>query len=348
MKRKFIIFFSVSLLSVLLLSACYAKPAESTPAGTNPTPGVSFRNPVFNADFPDPFVLEAGGKYYAYATNGNGRRIQVAVSDDLITWALIKDAMPSAAKWATSQTGLTWAPEVMKINEMYMLYYTSRDIDSNKQCVGVATSDKPEGPFKDISATPLVCQAKEGGTIDASPFRDGDKVYLYFKNDGNCCGMPTHIYVQEMAPDGLRMVGEPTALLVNDQSWEGHVIEAPTMFKKDGKYYLFFSANNYGDEKYAVGYALCDSPTGPCQDAQENPILKSRTNQEPKVIGPGHQTLFQVGDQTWIFYHAWNVDAQGKQGGQRYMWLDQVGWKDGKPVVQGPTTGLQFVPKVSK
>lgn len=332
----------VFILVFVSLSACTA---SAPPASTEPTPGVSFRNPIFTADFPDPFVLEANGQYYAYATNSGHRRVQVAVSSDLVSWKLLKDAMPKVPRWATSQTGLTWAPEVMKIGDRFVLYYTTRDINSNKQCVGAASSDTPEGPFTDTNSEPLVCQSKEGGTIDASPFQDDGKLFLYFKNDGNCCGMPTRIYVQEMAADGLSMVGDPQALLVNDRPWESHVIEAPSMFKKDGKYYLFFSANDYSNEKYAVGYALCDSPAGPCTDAEENPILKSQKDLTPPVVGPGHQTIFQAGGQTWIFYHVWAVDKDGRPAGQRMLWLDRLDWKNGKPVVLGPTTTVQSVPE---
>lgn len=328
--------------AVLVLSACSI---TTPPVSSDPTPGVSFRNPILSIDFPDPFILKANGRYYAYATNSGHRRVQVAVSTDLISWELLQDAMPKVPRWATSQTGLTWAPEVMKIGDRYVLYYTTRDIRSNRQCVGAASSDQPEGPFTDTNPGPVVCQSDEGGTIDASPFEDNGRLLLYFKNDGNCCGMPTRIYVQEMAADGLSMVGEPQALLVNDQAWEGGVIEAPSMVKKDGKYYLFFSANDYSNEKYAVGYALCDSPTGPCKDAQENPILKSHKDLNPPVVGPGHQAVLQIGNDTWIFYHVWEVDQEGRPAGRRQLWLDRIDWKNGKPVVVGPKTAVQLVPE---
>jgi beta-xylosidase len=334
----------VSLLVVLMLSAC-AGAAEKTPSSPEPTPGVSYRNPILEEDFPDPFVLEADGRYYAYATNATGRRIQVSVSDDLVTWGKPSNAMPRVVKWASSQNGLTWAPEVIEIGSTYVMYYTTRDVKSNKQCIGVATSEKPEGPFTDTTTGPLVCQAEEGGTIDASPFRDGDNLYLYYKNDGNCCGLPTRIYAQHMAADGLSLVGEPEVLITNDQGWEAHVIEAPTMWKHDGKYYLFFSANDYGNEKYAVGYALCESASGPCKDADENPILKSDIGLKPPVIGPGHQTLIETRGQTWMFYHAWNSNTLGQRGGRRFLWLDRVDWVDGKPVVRGPSTTAQYNPK---
>ncbi len=58
-----------------------------------------------------------------------------------------------------------------------------------------ATGKTPAGPFTDTSAKPLVCQADEGGSIDPSPRVAADgTVYLYWQNDGNCCGLPVKLY----------------------------------------------------------------------------------------------------------------------------------------------------------
>lgn len=354
-------FFSLLLMAVL--SACSSQtttpaateapteiPATSEPSLPAPTaslkPGEVFQNPVIKQNFPDPFILKVGDTYWGYATNGSSKNVPLASSTDLVHWKFQGDAMPAVPEW--SKVGFVWAPEVIEIEGKYVLYYTTRDKASNKQCVGVATSDKPEGKFKDVNGQAFVCQVDQGGTIDASPFRDEDgKFYLYYKNDGNCCGYPTYIYVQEMAPDGLSLLGEPVQLIRNDKPWEGHVIEAPTMFRHDGKYYLFYSANDYGGVPYAVGYATCDSPLGPCQKAEENPILKSNVEDKKNlIIGPGHQTLLQLGDQTWIFYHVWQMHPGGFRGDSRFMWLDRLNWVNGKPVVQGPTTEGQPIPQL--
>ena len=316
--------------------------------GETPTGVVSadaFQNPVFRNDFPDPHVIKVGDTYYAYATNATSRNVQTASSTDLVNWKLLPDALPAPGPWARLGGGYVWAPEVMEIDGKYLLYYTARDKASNRQCVGVAIADKPNGPFKDSSDKAFVCQADEGGTIDASPFRDGDKLYLYYKNDGNCCSITTRLYVQEMAPDGLSLVGEPTSLVQNDKLWEGRVVEAPTMWKHEDKYYLFYSGNDYAGPPYAVGYANCESPTGPCQDAEENPILASRMTEKPLVIGPGHQTLLLDDDgETWMVYHVWEVTSAGLRGSRRFMWIDKVEWTEGKPQVKGPTSGPQEKP----
>jgi beta-xylosidase len=287
-----------------------------------------------------------GKTFYAYATNANGTKIQVTSSTDLLNWKNPTEALPNFPAWAKPDSTLVWAPEVGAIKGSYNLYFTARDAASNKQCVGVAVGSQPDS-FKSDSPQALVCQPDEGGDIDADIFTDTDgKHYLLYKNDGNCCSMPTNIYIQPLSEDGLSVTGTPTKLITNDVDWEGSVIEAPTMFKHDGKYYLFFSGNNYAGLPYAVGYATCSAVLGPCVQATENPILKSDTTVQPPVIGPGHQALLQLGQQTWIFYHVWDY-GPGSNGGRRVVWMSPVNWVDGKPQVQHPLTGPQPVPVIS-
>ncbi len=322
------------------LLAC-AAPAAST---AEPQPFV----PVYPVNFPDPFVLPHDGKYLAYATNAerDQANVQMAVSDDLVTWGPLKDgeklhdAMPVLPAWA--QRGWTWAPEVMKLGERYLLFFTAREKASGKQCTGVATSADPLGPFTSDAKEPLICQRALGGTIDASPFRDADgKLYLYYKADANAVGKPTDIYVQPMTPDGLGLTGEPTVLLTNDLPWEAHVIESPTMVKHGAGYVLFYSANHFGWEPhqrlspYAMGYATCTGPTGPCKDAPDNPILYSYMDKTAGCLsGPGHQAVFEANGRQYIMFHA-HIARGGCQNAKkgRAMYIAPLGWRDGKPVI---------------
>jgi len=319
-----------------------AKPSPSAPAAAD---GQTFENPVLQNDFADPDVIKAGDTFYAFATNANGKNVQVSRSKDLVDWDLSTEAMPALPSWAQLGGSYVWAPAVIQIGDKYVMYYTARDKTADKQCIGVATSDKPDGKYLDKNDHALVCVPEEGADIDASPFQDGDKLYLYWKNDGNCCGIPTYLYVQELSPDGLSLVGQPTRLIQNDQPWEGRVVEGPEMYKHDTGYYLFFSAGNYADTTYSVGYASCDTPIGPCKVGSDSPILHSKIEKEPLVIGPGGQALIDVGGQTWMVYHVWD-EVSGSRGDSRYMWLDRVDWQDSKPVVHGPTTERQPEPAV--
>jgi beta-xylosidase len=301
----------------------------------------TFTNPVFRADFPDPFVLRARGAYYAYGTNSVFDNVQTLRSRDLVHWKRSKDAMPTLASWILR--GRTWAPEVLRRRDgRYVLYFTARSVDLGAQCVGRAVARSPAGSFVRGGSKPLVCQASQGGSIDPDPFRDSNgTLYLYWKNDGNCCGKPTYIYVQRLTKDGLALTGKRTRLVRNDASWEGTTVEAPTMWKEKGRYFLFYSANAYNTRDYAVGYATCRGPSGPCADSKDNPILSSAC----RAAGPGHQTVIRdARGRTWLVYHAWPPGKIGAVTPGRQLWIDRLDWRGGKPVVKGPTCKPQPAP----
>jgi beta-xylosidase len=289
----------------------------------------TFTNPVYRGDFPDPFVLKVGDTYYAYATNGSGKQVQTLTSKDLVHWQPGPDALPKVGSWTFN--GETWAPEVLKRgDDSYVLYYTAT------KCIGRAVAREPLGPFADPAKESLVCQSTLGGSIDPSPFRDDGELYLLWKNDGNAIGVPTQIYAQRLSPDGLRLVGRRTTIEKNDVPWEASVVEGPMLWKHDGHYFLFYSGNVYSGAGYAVGYATCRSPLGPCKDAAENPILETTCG----ARGPGHDALIEdAAGQTWIVYHAWDAAYSKRQ-----LWIDRLDWKDGKPVVDGPTCTAQDAP----
>lgn len=311
----------------------------------------TFTNPVYAHNFPDPYILKVGSAYYAYGTGTCDMNLQVMHSTDLVHWIGHKELLPSVPRWSSDncvdffQNRMVWAPEVFhRADGKYILYYVAHWVAQNKQCVSYAVSASPDGPFRDSSRKPLVCQTQLGGSIDPDYLHDSNgQLYLFWKNDGNCCGLTTYIFSQRMDPSGTKLLGKPARLESNDKPWEGNLVEAPTMWKHGGKYYLFYSANAFNTSHYAVGYALCKGPSGPCTDGKSNPILRSRC----RAAGPGHQALFvDAKGQTWIAYHAWKpADIGDRPGGPgRQLWFDRVNWKGGTPVVHGPTCTPQAAP----
>ena len=306
--------------------------------------------PVFRQDFPDAFVLPHGGQFIAYATN-NGPNVPMAISSDLVHWTFVgsadgkqRDALPKLGSWA--KEGFTWAPEVLQLGDRYLLYYTASDRRKNAQCVGVAEATDPLGPFVDSRPDPIVCQTDLGGTIDADALRDSDgKLYLYFKNDGNRVHARTSLWGQPLAPDGLSVTGRPVELIKDNQAWEERVVEAPTMVRSPSGYELFFSGGFFGWNPeegglspYAMGYASCVGPLGPCTAAKENPILHSFDDREAGCLsGPGHQSIFTVGRRSFISFHAWQATSGcRKQDDRRYLYIAPLFWRDGKPQI-GPS-----------
>jgi beta-xylosidase len=290
-------------------------------------------------DFADPFVLSSGGTYYAFATGVEGSHVQTACSTDLRSWALRGDALPKLPSWASPAAGLTWAPAVLARGSSYVLYYVARDVASGFQCISRAVSASPDGPYTDESARPFVCQSSGMcGSIDPSPFVDVDgRAYLVWKSDENStlCHAATRLWSQALSDDGLEVVGTPAVLVTADRPWEGKLIEGPSMWRHDGKYFLFYSANGYESARYAVGYATCAGATGPCEKRTTNaPLLGS----ERETLGPGGEELFaDAAGRTWMAYHAWSApDVTYASGGSRSLRVAPVDFGPDGPVVGSP------------
>ncbi len=297
------------------------------------------RGPI-GRDFADPFVLRDGGVYYAYATGAGGRNVQAARSRDLVSWVTLPDALPRLPAWASKEKGLTWAPTVLRRKDGYVLYYTTRDASSGFQCISRATSTRPQGPYADDSKEPFVCQVRADtpfcGSIDPSPVVDGDgRAYLLWKSDENSasCGKDPRIWAQPLSDDGLTLTGSPVALLAMDRSWESPIVEGPSMVSYGGLYFLFYSANRYESAKYAIGYATCVGPLGPCKKVTTAaPLVGSHG----AALGPGGQEFFtDARGLTWMAYHAWRAPrTRYAEGGARVLRLARVTFTaTGAPVV---------------
>lgn len=312
-----------------------ASTSGSAPAAgsSNSVLGKRYSNPVYDQDFPDPAVIQAGTRYYAYGTQGGGSNIQVLTSPDLTTWTTAADALPNVGSWAS--TGSTWAPEVVALSGRYVMFYVAHDNKSGKQCIGRAESAEPGGPFTDTRSAALICQTGLGGSIDPNPVRAANgNLYLYWKNDGNCCDKPVQLWVQQLAPDAGSVRGSPVALLSNTRGWQGNLIEAPEMVSHGGRYFLFYSANDYASDKYAVGYASCQGPTGPCTDRSTSPLLAS----DGAAAGPGHCYVLNLKNGSSVmFFHAWQPSAIGSSSPGRQLWLEPLVWHNGLPSVHQPS-----------
>jgi beta-xylosidase len=346
-------------LALLLASSSAAQEAGGAPdcPGSSgqglPTRALGAVEPhlILNQDFPDPFVARFDKNYQAYATGVSAGGVQLNVqriqSADLRNWSRPTEALPNPnfPAWVDRAHPQVWAPEVLEINGRYVLYFNARHSTLTRvetpsegprvlkrHCLGAAVSDRPEGPFTGIDE-PLVCNEFEEGVIDAGIFRDGDSLYLFYKHDGNCCGRKTAIYAQGLSPDGLAALGPRHKLIENNDSpaenddWEWWVVEAPTMVKRRGAYFLFYSGNYFGNKNYSVAYLRCTSPRGPCTDPGENPILWSHPS--TPLVGPGHQSILEEEGRSLVFFHGWNRDPDGKQQAgvhKRCLYVSRINW----------------------
>ena len=290
-------------------------------------------SPVYDGDFPDPFVLVVGDRYFAYGTQTGDMNLQVMESADLVGWQHRGDPLPELPPWAAR--GNTWAPSVLERSGSYVMYYVVRYEAAGRQAISVATASNPAGPFEDRSSEPLIFQEDHTGSIDPSPFVDEDgTAYLLWKGDDNAVDLPASLWGAPLQPDGLTLAAEPTELLRLDAAWEQPLVEAPSLARVgEGTYVLFYSGGWWENDSYAIGYATGRGPLGPFhKDTETGPWLAS----EEGRAGPGGAEVFTDTDGGWhLAFHAWTPPNVGyENGGARSLWIEPIDFADGRPVLR--------------
>jgi len=307
----------------LLLIGMMAAAAQVSTTADQP----KYTNPVLPGDYPDPSVVRVGGDYWATATTSEWAPIfPILHSRDLVNWTQAGAVFEAPPAWSA---GSYWAPEISNDGTRFLVYYTARKKDG-PLCVAVATALKATGPYTDHG--PLVCQ--DAGSIDGAPIRDENgRRYLVWKEDGNSRKQPTVIWAQQLSANGTALEGEPHELLRNRADWEAHLIEGPYVLKRDGWFYLFYSADACCGRacEYKLGVARARQLLGPWERNPANPILDGNTRWQC----PGHGSVVETADgRDFLLYHAYRTgDFQfvGRQG-----LLDAIAWiAEGWPTING-------------
>lgn len=296
----------------------------------------------------DPFAFRYGAKYYLMGTTASNTGFHCYESADLVNWKLIGWA------WRKTDDGWAqkafWAPEVKFYRGKFYMTYSGlvRGSDPGKLLMGLAVSDTPEGPYRDLHAPWFDLGYS---TIDGHIFVDDDETpYLYFSRNGSQDGYSFGInYGVRLKGDLSGPVGEPVKLIEASQPWErvrwaeNRCNEGAFVLKHQGRYYMTYSANHTGFPTYGIGYATADEPLGPWTKTEENPILSSHL--EIGVSGPGHNSIVASpdGSELFIVYHT-HADPN-RPSGARVVNIDRLEFtSDGRLRVKGPTRTPQPLP----
>ena len=87
-------------------------------------PAKTYKNPVVNYSLPDPSVIRAeDGYFYLYATE-DIRNLPIHRSKDLIKWESVGTAFTDETRPTFEPKGNLWAPDINKIGDKYVLYYS--------------------------------------------------------------------------------------------------------------------------------------------------------------------------------------------------------------------------------
>lgn len=237
----------------------------------------------------DPSIIRADdGWYYIF-----GSHMAAAKSEDLIKWKLIsRDAtnggctlvenvqtqMQEALKYARTTT--FWAPDVVQLKDgRYAMYYCTCEGSSPLSTLGIAYSDRPEGPY--VNEKILIKSGYSGynatvypNAVDPCTFYDKeDRLWMVY---GSYSG---GIYILEMDPmTGFPLEGQLNNGLGKKLLGGNHArIEAPyIMYSPDTDYYyMFLSFGGLGvNDGYNIRVCRAKTPDGPYEDAKGQNMIK--------------------------------------------------------------------------
>jgi len=282
----------------------------------------------------DPSAHVFNGKIYIYPShdiesgipeNDNGDHFDMRdyhiFSMDSIDGEVTDHGVALAVKdipWAGRQL---WAPDVAFKDGKYYLYFPLKDKNDIFR-IGVAVSDKPEGPF-----VPQSDPIKGSFTIDPAVLQENDNdYYIYF---GGLWGGQLQRYrnnkaienpaepadnedalcarVAKLSDDMLQFAEEPRDVLILDENGkpltagdhDRRYFEGPWMHKYNGKYYFSYSTGNTHKLCYAIG----DNPYGPF--TYQGVILT------PVVGWTTHHSIVEFEGKWYLFHHD-SVPSGGK------------------------------------
>lgn len=235
----------------------------------------------------DPTIFYNKGTYYLYGTTtgnvANGEGFLVYTSPDLKKWSEPLGAQNGLALKKGDAFGDKgfWAPQILEYNKKFYMIYTANEN------IAVASSDSPLGPFKNELKKPVITT---GNQIDPFIFMDEDgKKYLYhvrLTNGNRIFVAEINDDLQSIKPETLTECISGTLPWENTENTNWPVTEGPTVLKHNGLYYLIYSANDFRNIDYAVGYATSKSPLGPWEKSKDSPVI-SRKNTGQNGIGHG-------------------------------------------------------------
>jgi arabinan endo-1,5-alpha-L-arabinosidase len=301
----------------------------------------TYTNPVFDHVAPDPSVTrDDDGVFWCYTTMTYYRRRRVWVpalrSTDLVDWTFAGDALPRLPPWGRRAS---WAPHIERIDGRYVLFLSVEDRATGRMQLGLAWSDRPEGPFEPEGVR-LIDGEHERIDANVLTCASGERYLVWSEENA--------VKVAPMSPDGVRPAAPGTTVLLpigEEGTGYDSVVEGPWMLERDARLYLFTSGDvccTYADPHYAVAVSRATAPLERFERFEANPILQST---DGPWIAPGHCAIVTDDAGTdWMLYHA----MRSRRLGPRVLLLDPIEWEDGWPRVGRPSADPRRAPVIHR
>lgn len=265
-------------------------------------------------------VAKCDDKYYVF---GTGRGIPILTSTNGFDWqraGRVFDRIPDSVKaYVPHNDGVdVWAPDVIRLNGQFYLYYSVSTWGERPSAVGLMTNPtlNPQAPNYRWTDCGMVVHSTEHQAVNAidpgvmlAP--DGRLWLCYGSYLGN-------IELIELNPrSGLRMAAESPVAIIASHS------EAADLIHHDGYYYLFV---NHGtccagvNSTYHIRVGRSKNVTGPYLDRHGEDLVLGAGSlflaSAGSQIGPGHFGLLVEGG-----VEKFSIHYEGELGSHRRSFL---------------------------
>ena len=190
--------------------------------------------------------------------------------------------------WAES--GDAYAGQVIERNGKYYWY-----ISTNWSGIGVAVSDRPQGPCHDALGKPLLtnedcfASSHSWACIDPTVFIDDDgQIWLFWGNG--------QLYYAKLKENMVEIDGDIKQIKFENMNFT----EAPWVHKFQDKYYLSY-ATGFPEK---IAYAMSDNIEGPYE-------YKGILNEIAGNSNTNHQAIVNFKDQWYFIYHNGGIQPDG-------------------------------------
>ncbi len=269
------------------------------------TERLQFNNPIDGRWYADPEARVYDDTLFIYVTGSynfeNQINLDMLCSKDFKTF----ESYPAVLDMDTFHGAYhaIWAPTIEEKDGKYYLIFAANNIYPDRPVGGlyIGVADTPYGPFVNVKkdGAPLLDDFINGAQpIDAHLFKDDDgTMWLLY-------GGWWHLNIAKMnaTMDGFDLLDDGQTF---HEITPPNYVEAPCVFKENGKYFFMYSSGHWTDGSYAVHYCCKDDLDSPLTD---DGIILSSSEVAP---GPGHNGYFKWKGNYYNVYHRriWNDDC---------------------------------------
>lgn len=312
-----------------------------------------FYNPILQGCYPDPSITRKGNDYYLVCSSfAMFPGVPIFHSNDLVNWRQIGHVLDRTSQLKVEDCGISagvYAPAIRYNPNNDTFYMITTQFSGGFGNMVVKTKE-PEKGWSD----PIKLQF-DG--IDPSLFFDDNGKAYVVHNDAPPQGEERYsghrvIKIWDYDLENDRVVPGSDRIIVNggvDIEKKPIWIEAPHIYKKNGRYYLMCAEGGTGGWHSEVIF-VSDDPKGPYMPAGSNPILTQRhfpANRENKVDWAGHADLVEGPDGKYYgVFLAIRPNEKNRVNTGRETFILPVDWSGTFPVFENGLVPMQPILKM--